>query len=229
MAWFVLGLCLYYLVLLSERALIGVSPYDLEYLRNSELGSAIRAYRLITQLRLSLAALLLARMLLKILIVVCSTASLLRITEIHHWLAETALQTGLPNHLVWAIAAGAWIFILAIIFWGLKRLNWPNLGQQRARIGLQRLSRLIHFWTVLFRPFLPKKTTSGANASSDTDIPDGNAAVHLNPEKQRDIELLKSIVKFSDVTVKQVMQPRSKVVIGTTSSWWFRAIKCGCT
>ncbi len=40
---------------------------------------------------------------------------------------------------------------------------------------------------------------------------DSTSAQH-QLEKQRDIELLKSIVKFSDVTVKQVMQPRSKVV-----------------
>lgn len=212
MSWFFLGLFLYYLVLLSERVLVGISPHELENLRNNEAGSAKRAERLVAELRSTLAALLLARLLLKILIAVCSTAALLRLEGVQNWLANLTKQSGLPGTLVWSLVGALWVLTLALVFWGLKRLNWPALNQYRARIGLQRLSRYLHFWTVLFRPFLPRdpsahtEQTDGANASN------AGTDSNLNFEKQRDIELLKSIVKFSDVTVKQVMQPRSKVV-----------------
>ena len=191
---------------------MGVSPYDLDHLQNNEAGSAVRAYGLAAQPRSTLAALLLARIFLKILIAIGATTSLLHISQVHVWLAERSRQLGWPNTMSWFLAIVVWVFALALLFWGLKRFNWPALRQGWARIGLQRLSRLIYFWTVLFRPLLPRSTTAGTTPSSGTGTDNTLNATALNPDKQRDIELLKSIVKFSDVTVKQVMQPRSKVV-----------------
>lgn len=212
MAWFILGLVLYYLVLLSERVLMGISPHALEQLSSSVLGSAIRAKQLVSKPRRTLAALLLARLLLKILIAVCATASLVRNSTVHAWITTFSEDLGLQPSISWALSTVLWIVVLALFFWGLKQFSWPELNSNRARIGLQRLSRFVHFWTVLFRPFLPVDPDAESEPSI---LPEGSnsaGAAQATFEKQRDIELLKSIVKFSDVTVKQVMQPRSKVV-----------------
>lgn len=212
MAWLILGFLMYYLVLLSERVLVGISPYDIDRLRHVKSRSAERSLRLIGRLRSSLAALLLARIFLKILIVAGSALALVQAPVVRSALFNFARQSGLPEAVVWTLAGVVFTLLLAFVFWVLKKINWPVAGRSRARRGLHVLSFFITAWKILFAPFLPKNSPAhstdqhaGINRFAGTSSPS-------NPAKQRDIELLKSIAKFSDVRVKQVMQPRSKVV-----------------
>ncbi len=213
MAWYILGFLLYFLVLLSERVLVGISPHDIEQLRLDDARSARRAYRLVVQVRPTLAALMLARILLKILLAVFLINSLSKSGAVRTVLYEWSQQSGLPGVMVWTLAGAVVVVALSLVFWGIKKADAPSLRKSYARTGLQRLGLFIVAWKSLFAPFLPREAVSPAipPQSSSPEQPLSPSAI-LNAEKQRDIELLKSIVKFSDVTVKQVMQPRSKVV-----------------
>lgn len=213
MAWYILGFLLYFLVLLSERVLVGISPHDIEQLRLDDARSARRAYRLVVQVRPTLAALMLARILLKILLAVFLIYSLSKSGAVRTVLYEWSQQSGLPGVMVWTLAGAVVVVALSLVFWGIKKADAPALRKSYARTGLQRLGLFIVAWKSFFAPFLPREAVSPAipPQSSSPEQPLSPSAI-LNAEKQRDIELLKSIVKFSDVTVKQVMQPRSKVV-----------------
>lgn len=212
MAWLILSILIYFLVLLSERILVGVSPHDIEHLRADNSRSAYHAYPLVNPVRPTLAALLLARILLKILITVFTAAEFLHSSLTRTTLYQWSKISGLPEPVVWSAAGSLVVIALAACFWLLNKTSWPALYDNRARIGLQRIWWFIRFWTVLFRPFLPRQPIETATGTESGDISGTSPVDSLASAKQREIELLKSIVKFSDVTVKQVMQPRSKVV-----------------
>jgi CBS domain containing-hemolysin-like protein len=212
MTGFLLTIFLYSLILRAERLLVAVSPHDAELLRSGADAASRRAAALLEQIRPTMSALLLARLLLKVLIVVFGTLAVLQS------LRDGGILSGLASAMGWqgtwevsllllpAISAG-----FAALFWGLKKIDFPVGVGPRAPFWLRRLSGFVLFWKALFYPFLKKKPALDApehtHPVTGTALPDTPAT-----SEKRDIEMLKSIVKFGDVTVKQVMQPRSKVV-----------------
>lgn len=212
MGWFILGLVLYFLVLLSERVLAGISPHHLDLLRAASSPFSRLSQHLVAQISRVLSALLLARLMLQILTVTVATVYLVRADAVRTTLSGLSARSGLPGWLTWWIAGIVLAGLLALVFWLLKKINWPRLKGAGLRTGLQWLGPFILFWKYLFGPLLPRKVEKNvAERNSDTSVSSGAPSV-FSGEKPREIELLKSIVKFSDVTVKQVMQPRSKVV-----------------
>lgn len=209
MFWFLVGLMLYFFVTLAERALVSLSPHELEQLGLDDSRSAQRIYHLGQEgVRPALAALLLARLLLQVLLVVFSVFLLFGSEWLHTTLNSVAARIGWPGTLLWGVAAAFVSMLLALVFWGIQKIDVQGNSTTRATFLVQRLAFFIYFWKMLFSPLLGherRAETSASEAIHDT----GSPAV--NSEK-REIELLKSIVKFSDVTVKQVMQPRTKVV-----------------
>lgn len=212
MGWFLLGLLIYFLVLLAENALVAISQQEIEQLRmDASSGSARRAISLTREIRPVMAALLLARILLKLLLVVFPATGLLQSATVQTGLFEFARQSGLPEKLVWLTAGLAVTSILALIFWAFKRINIRKYIAGRAAPVLERLSFFIIFWKSLFKPFI--KAPEPAKSKDNHSETDENSSTPSSlASEKREIELLKSIVKFGDVTVKQVMQPRSKVV-----------------
>ena len=209
MFWFLVGLMLYFFVTLAERALVSLSPHELEQLGLDNSRSAQRIYHLGQEgVRPALAALLLARLLLQVLLVVFSVYLLFSSEWLHTTLNSVAARIGWPGTLLWGVSAAFVSILLALVFWGIQKIDVQGNSTTRATFLVQRLAFFIYFWKMLFSPLLGherRAETSASEAIQDT----GSPAV--NSEK-REIELLKSIVKFSDVTVKQVMQPRTKVV-----------------
>lgn len=212
MIWFLLGLVIYFLVLHSERALLAITPHDLERLRTEGSPNARWVQRLVVQIRPAVAALLLARILLEVLITVFLALQLTAVPVVRTGLYHAAQSSGLPGWLVWWAAGAGFAVLLACLFWGLKQWRWPAPDTPHLRSRLWLIAPFILFWKMLFVPFLPKERSTGVSQDTADGRSPANSATGFNGEKQRDIELLKSIVKFSDVTVKQVMQPRSKVV-----------------
>ena len=104
MFWFLLGLVLYLLLLYSERALIGISPHDLEQLQANPSPAAQRAWRLAREVRPVLSALLLARLLILVLTVVSATAWWMQQEPIRQ-LRDAAGQPGWAAAIVWGCAA----------------------------------------------------------------------------------------------------------------------------
>lgn len=202
MGWLLLIFLLYFLCLLTERALVGLSPHDLEVLRSEESPAARRLLALSAEIRPALAALLLCRVLLVSLAGVMTVARVSRTVWLKEWM--TAQFSG--TDLAWAGLFSVVALGLGLVFWSLKKIDLIGRGEGRALRVLRRVWRFGLFWKTLFRPFAQKEKQTENQASQNT--------THTNPaaSEKRELELLKSIVQFGDVTVKQVMQPRSKVV-----------------
>jgi CBS domain containing-hemolysin-like protein len=225
MFWFFLGCVLYVLLVLSERALLAITPHEIDLLR-ADADDSVSARRALALAdggtRPALAALTLARLLLKIGMVVGSIAALMRHAPTHEWLYHLAQRASVPPMLVWTLLLGGLALLFATLFWRLKKANFGRNGRLRAGFWLQRLSRYVQFWQTILWPFLPKKIKKSADTPQITPTSATATTPELSPEK-REIELLKSIVKFGDVTVRQVMQPRTKVV-GLTTDLDFGAV-----
>lgn len=204
-----LGFPLYYLLLLSERALVAASPSDLEELEADNSVAARRAWRLTADPRPALSALALARVFVLLLLAVFGAFFLLRLPA----MVRFSKEMGGGARLLWAdmLAVLLAALVVSLLLWAMpKWFTRPLIYPQPARI-LRVLSGYIAFWRAFFSIFVKKNpipdmpSAEGGGDSAKADEPAGLG-------QKRDMELLKSIVKFSDVTVKQVMQPRNKVV-----------------
>ncbi len=207
MGWFLLLLLFYFLILLAEQSVIVIAPHDLDTLRNDPASSARRALSLAQQPRPTMAALLLARLFLKVILIVFGTAAA--------WSASVGFcSTIFTGDSWWAVQCCFAVVLssaFAALFWGLKKINLQQSNSSRSVFWLQRLSLFALFWKTIFMPFIREKKVQEPIEKVESASASAAATVKIASEK-RDMEMLKSIVKFGDVTVKQVMQPRSKVV-----------------
>ncbi len=210
MVWFLLGLLFYCFVVLAERALVGTTPQELEPLRGDASRTAKRAIQLYQQIRPTMSALLLARLLLKLVIVVFGVAMLLSNEGLKDMVTDLGIKVGLSGTVLWGglavgVSAG-WAFL----FWLAKQVDLLSSSPRRSVFWLQRLSAYVLFWKTVFFPFLKKEKTPAAAVAATTAA--ATALEQASPTgEKREIELLKSIVKFGDVTVKNVLQPRAKI------------------
>jgi CBS domain containing-hemolysin-like protein len=149
-----------------------------------------------------LAALLLTRILLKVLMAAGCAGWLLQSGIGRVWADRL---NNLNSSSMWLVVGLA--LVLAVLLWGLGQFL-PRLSRRSGvQFWLQRLSRFILFWHGLFRLFLPKEAQPDpvtAVAAPPSDAPAEEAA--------RELVLLSNIVQFSDIIVREVMQPRTKVV-----------------
>lgn len=212
MGLLLIGLILYFLVVLAESAVIVLSPHETEQLRLDPSKPAQRAYLLARDIRPVMAALLLARLVLKLLLVVFLAAGLFRSSWLRTMLYDLSIQSRLPGEAVWTVAALLLAALFATLFWALKRIDQERLVGRRAGAILQRLGLFVLFWKKIFSPLIKKEipVEDGDEQPTPTDLAATNAMTAAG--EKRELELLKSIVKFGDVTIKQIMQPRSKVV-----------------
>ncbi|MFN0036654.1 MAG: hemolysin family protein [Saprospiraceae bacterium] len=208
MGWLLLIFLFYFLCLMAERALVGLSSKDLDVLRGEESRPARRALSLSLEIRPTLAALLLARVLLISLAGAMLAAFVMRSGQAKAWLSGFAEWGGLPAWLVWGMAGGVLAFGLASVFWGLQKIDFQKKKEGRAVFFLKRLWWFAFFWKMLFKVFTQQEKKAEAATAQKKGEANGLSAA----SEKRELELLKSIVQFGDVTVKQVMQPRSKVV-----------------
>lgn len=211
MTLFFFGFLFYLLALLSEQAMVKLSAHDLEVLRTSNDSAAKRAVALAEQLRSTLAALLLTRVFLAIMLGVCSINWMLRHPDLKTQLYHFSTAQQLPEWLVWGVLATALTMGITLLLWVLQKTDFMGNKSGRITFLLQRLGFFALFWKTVFTPFIRtehKKPVDPADPGGPAEPELSNAAT----SEKRELELLKSIVQFGDVTIKQVMQPRSKVV-----------------
>ncbi|MEI6411640.1 MAG: transporter associated domain-containing protein [Bacteroidota bacterium] len=212
MGWLVLFLILYVAVLFAEEALIRLSPHDFDLLRSGAASKSQRAAAVARELRPALAALVLARLLLKTLFAVGLGAWFLRAAPIREGLYQIGQELDLPGIIVWGVAGVLAAFLLAFLLWSVKRIGLQRFARLQPALWLQRLAPVILAWKTVFKPFIrQEKLLDYPSKPVAIDQISGAEPAHVAGEK-RELELLKSIVQFGDTTVKQVMQPRSKVV-----------------
>ncbi len=211
MGWLIFIFLLYFLCLLVERSLVGISAYDLDLLRAEKSRNARQALALSLEIRPSLAALLLTRILLMTLAGVLVAFLILGSQDISDWLLSTSTANSFSPKIGWGLAGVLLALGLALAFWGLQKIGLQENRSGRAAVFLKRLWWFAIFWNFIFKVFTHKEKNTEQQSDGKEAEPNSNAATSAASEK-RELELLKSIVQFSDVTVKQVMQPRSKVV-----------------
>ncbi|MFN0215029.1 MAG: hemolysin family protein [Saprospiraceae bacterium] len=208
MGWLFLLFLIYFFCLLVERALVGLNAHDLDLLRANEGMAARQSLALSLDIRPTLSAFLLARILL-VSVVGVNTAVLVNGSqEIKTWLFELSKWGGISSLLVWGIMGALLSIALALALWGLHKLD---VVKNKSGLFLKRLWWLAFFCKLLFKGFIQKRKIQDATATGIELEPSMTEVASAASEKH-ELELLKSIVQFSDVTVKQVMQPRSKVV-----------------
>jgi CBS domain containing-hemolysin-like protein len=117
------------------------------------------------------------------------------------------MWSGLPGWVLWALAFALVFSPFAAFLFFLKKIDLQQHKGERAVFIAQRLSRFILFCKTIFYLFIRSKKKETQEETTAQETIENPAE---QPEK-REIELLKSIVKFSDITVKQVMQPRNRV------------------
>jgi CBS domain containing-hemolysin-like protein len=202
MVFLLLFFLLYTLCLLVERSVVGLSTQDIDALRTEKSRAARQALSLANALRFNLAALLLARILLLICTGVWFVAGVWYDDAIQNFLSDWA-----GVNLFWWQLSLLVIFMLgsSLLFWGIYRLEVKRT--RNASWWLRRLWWVPAFWRTVFRPFLLRE-----EPADQEDAPVSTAQTAAAATEKRELELLKSIVHFGEVTVKQVMQPRSKVV-----------------
>lgn len=206
---------MYYLVLVAEQVLMAASPHDADLLSHDSSAAARRSVALLGHIKPTMSALLLARLLLKVVVMVFSTLHVLHLPGIaeQRRLAYESGVSFLGQTLALALSVS---LVMALIFWGMKKPVLPvSKTPTRNLFWLQRFSLFIGFWKTLFYPFLKKDApVEQPPVENSPNFPASPTPLRApaGGEKRDDLELLKSIVKFTDVTVKQVMQPRPKVM-----------------
>lgn len=209
MGWLLFIFLLYYLCLVFERSLVGLSAQDLDGFREEKTLAARHLLVLGDEIRPSLAAMLLARILLVSMAGVCLVAHIHRAEWLKNWLAQRAVSSQIDPTWIWGGMIIVLVLGLSLAFWGLQKLDFQKNRPSLAPVLGKRLWWLGFFWKTLFHLFLKKEKNAHPPETEK------NTAAANNPaasSEKRELELLKSIVQFGDVTVKQVMQPRSKVV-----------------
>lgn len=211
MGWLLLLFLLYFLCLLIERALVGVSAHDLDLLRADKTAAARQALALSLEIRPGLAAMLLTRILLMTFAGVLVAVLILDSPEIKAGLLQLSDASPFSPGMIWGLLGCLLAGALALAFWGLQKIDFQEYKSWRAIVVLKRLWWFAAFWNLVFLIFIRTERKPAVLSDGKEPDPDSTAATNAASEK-RELELLKSIVQFSDVTVKQVMQPRSKVV-----------------
>jgi CBS domain containing-hemolysin-like protein len=208
MSWLVAGLILYVLMVMAERAIVAVTPHELDVLRAEGTPSARRVIAVAgNQSRRSLAALSLGRVLVVVWMSIAGARLLLH--AIYKWY-QTAYQEGIQPAPGLVVLFAIFLPVTALFAFLLLKISQIDLRKSKREIvvfWLQRLSRLVRIFQVLFRPFLPEQEPERIAANT----PHQKKTKEQEPGKRRDIEILKSIAKFGDVTIRQVMQPQPNI------------------
>ncbi|MEY3241035.1 MAG: hypothetical protein RIR11_2473 [Bacteroidota bacterium] len=211
MGWLLAGIILFVLMVLAEKALIAVTPHELEMLRAEGTPSARRViYMADESNRRSLAAIAIG----KLFTILLLTIQFVKIIHNSIWFQKTILflaDQNIPTVLTKVFFVGASLLVLTFLLWRISQINLKRAQRPIAGFWLQRLQSLIRFSRFVFRPFLPRTPKPEKEPEAHPHPPSDDNPLPSDTVK-RDIELLKSIAKFGDVTVKQVMQPQLKMV-----------------
>lgn len=197
--------------------MVNLSPHDQESLRTEENRTARRILALNDGIRPALSALLLARIFLIVSAGIGSVVLVRQSSDLKNWINQLQpVGDFLP---AWLWGAGSLVLggMLGLAFWALQQISDRVFRQWKSVRVLKRLWWWAFFWKMFFKPFIPRTGYAKKTGLNDDPADAQKQAVNAASEK-RELELLKSIVQFSDVTVKQVMQPRSRVVFATFRS-----------
>ncbi|MEM9548839.1 MAG: gliding motility-associated protein GldE [Bacteroidota bacterium] len=231
----------------SEIAFFSLSPNDLSNLKDEDASSSKRIITLKEKPRTLLATILIANNLVNIAIVVTSDFLIKRLIgaerakEMGEWLYELGFGfLGTAEKL----ANGFNLFLTVVVVTAILVLfgeiapklyaNLNNLKFARFMSGpltllntiFGPLSRILVSWSNK----LENKITNSNNYQSNTSKEDIDAAIDLtvnsdDESSEEEADILKGIVKFGDVSTKQIMKTRLDVVAFDINTPWEEVIK----
>jgi CBS domain containing-hemolysin-like protein len=203
MSWLIAGFGIYIALVLAERAIVAITPFEIEQLRAEDSTSARRALVIVGEnSRQSLTALALGRFLVLLLLVIFSTKFLSSLPIVNWSNQDNYAQ----STIVQLVALFAAFVLLVTLLWRIGKIHLRRDQHPIAGKWLRRLHIFPSACTLLFKPFLPK------NTRIDDELPREEETTRDQKTRRRDIEMLKSIAKFGEVSVRQVMQPQPKIV-----------------
>jgi CBS domain containing-hemolysin-like protein len=211
MALLLLILLCYFLCLQAERALAGLSPHDIDALRFEEGQAAKNVLALSGAIRPALGILLLARIFFVVAAGVLAADVLFSWSWLRRQIDNLPEEFGISIQWGWNFLAFFCAVLLGLTFWGMQKITSRRKKEGEAVGVLKRLWWWVFVLQKVLRPISTLEKKANVTRQNNHSADDLSEAAHAASEK-RELELLKSIVQFSDVTVKQVMQPRSKVV-----------------
>ncbi|MDX2135580.1 MAG: transporter associated domain-containing protein [Saprospiraceae bacterium] len=208
MLLFLLLLVVYVLTVFSERRLVMAGPADWERYRRPDNGTSTALLTLMKDIRPALSALMLARILLVLLMAISIFVVVYNAQAIRQAIADYHTLKGWNTQLLWMGVALVCALGLAFLLWAAQRFlrplnTWPSLNW---------VCHFSRFWQRLLRPLLRKGADTVTEPLSQSLLSDKPDTADRQLPGRSDLALLKGIVKFTDVTVKQAMQPRAKVV-----------------
>lgn len=214
MVFLLLILFLYTLVLMSERLLVAATPGDVEHLSERTDRGALRALRLLGELRPVLASLLLLRLLLIVMAGVKLWLWAIQSTKVVDLMDNCAKECQWPFWAPRLLMAVIFAMLLTIVFVLLAKIEERSLAFKDNNRGLVRLSGFIYACHKVFRPLVHIEKEEKRQPSSSPTPAAEASGVHRDDmdEEAQEMALLKSIVRFAGVCIHDVMKPIDEVV-----------------
>ena len=231
----------------SEIAFFSLSPNDLANLKNEEVSSSKRIIALKEKPRTLLATILIANNLVNIAIVVVSDFLIRRMIgeERERQMGEWLYDLGLGFlGTVERLAYGFNLFLTVIVVTAILVLFGEIAPKLYANLNNLKFARFMSgpltLLNAIFGPFsrilvswsnkIEQRITHSNNYQSNTSKEDIDAAIDLtvnsdDESSEEEADILKGIVKFGDVSTKQIMKTRLDVVAFDINTPWQEVIK----
>ncbi|MFM7155078.1 MAG: hypothetical protein ACKOZV_13245, partial [Bacteroidota bacterium] len=145
MFFILIALSIYTLLLLSEQALVGVAPAEVEQHREADDRDWQSVVKLYDQLRPALSALLIARILMALLAGTAIAFQLLR----SQYLLDFLQNIPSVHQMVWGAVAVLAVLVLTFTLWALARLVLSATKGSNHSQNLMRLAPFVSFWIAL--------------------------------------------------------------------------------
>ena len=224
----------------SEVAYFSLNPSDVQALSENENPNAKRILRLKEKPRILLATILIANNLINIAIIILSDIllrSIFSLETFHKWALKLSDVPGFGSFESGTLAKGIEFFLtvfvatfLLVLFGEVAPKIYANINNKKMalftarplmflRTSFSPLSKVLVGWSSWFERKIASDTSHNRSKKDELDKAIELTVSH-EQNSEKEIDLLKSIVKFGEVTTKQIMRSRVDVVaIDVTSSF----------
>ena len=216
----------------SEVALFSLKPNDLKLLQENHESSFLKIQKLRDRPRYLLASILISNNFINIAIVILSYYLLSKLlpNEVYHNLAELAVNSiGIPTSVEKAaiifnfLISTAGITFILVLFGEVSPKIYANLNNLRhsrmmapSLLILEKIykpiSTILVEWSSRVEYKIYEKRLSSANKPTNKKEIDTAIELAVSDDENGEIDILKGIINFGDVSAKQIMKSRVDVV-----------------
>ena len=224
----------------SEVAYFSLKPGDFQVLNDHESPNAKRILRLKEKPRILLATILIANNLINIAIIILSDVllrSIFSAETFRQWASKISDLPGIDSFPIDTLTTAIEFFLtvivatfLLVLFGEVAPKIYANINNKKMALFTARplivmrtvfypLSKVLVSWSSWFERRIASDSTHSRSKKDELDKAIELTVSH-EQNSEKEIDLLKSIVKFGEVTVKQIMRSRVDVIaIDVTSTF----------